>query len=234
MFRHAHYVIVHSKAAADLLQGRYQLATPVRVIAHGSYVGAYGPRRTKNSSRAALGLPADDFIAVNLGTVRPYKGLELLLEAWDSAAGSLVIAGGAKDLACAAQLRAQASVLSGVDLRLDFVPDADLPTWFAAADVVVLPYRKLLTSGMLLAALSYGVPVVAPDVAPVRELVGEGEQGFLFRPNDQAALRAALARAASHPNLAGLGERAYQAALPFDWPSIAARTAALYREIIAG
>ncbi len=233
MFQHAHTVIAHSQAAAELLRARYAPGTPIRVIPHGAYVGLYGPRQPKNVSRAALGLPEQGFVALNLGTLRPYKGLELLLEAWDGSAGQLVIAGGVKDAAYAAQLRDQATSLRGVDLRLDFVPDADLPTWLGAADVVVLPYRKLLTSGILLWALSYGVPVIAPDVAPVRELVGEGEQGFLFTPNDVDSLRAALDRAARHPDLAALGERAYQVALPFDWPGIAAKTAAVYREINA-
>ncbi len=230
MFRHAHTVIAHSQAAAELLRGRYTPATPIQVIPHGSYVGVYGPRQPKSVSRAALGLPAAGFIALNLGTLRPYKGLELLLAAW-SGAGRLVIAGGVKDAAYAAELRTQARLLAGVELRLDFVPDAELPIWLGAADVVALPYRKLLTSGMLLWALSYGVPVIAPDVAPVRELIREGEQGFLFTPGAAESLRAALGRAAAHPDLAALGERAYQTALPFDWPGIAAKTAAVYREI---
>jgi glycosyltransferase involved in cell wall biosynthesis len=231
MFQHAHTVIAHSHAAADLLRSRYSTATPIQVIPHGAYVGLYGPRQPKNASRAALGLPAEGFIALNLGTLRPYKGLELLLQAWDTSAGRLVIAGGVKDAAYAAQLRTQAHPLAGVDLRLNFVPDAELPIWLGAADVVVLPYRKLLTSGILLWALSYGVPVVAPDVAPVRELIREGEQGFLFAANDPASLRAALGRAAAHPDLAALGERAYQTALPFDWPGIAAKTATVYRAV---
>lgn len=233
MFEQAHAVIAHSQAAATLLRSRYHAAAPITVIPHGAYVGLHGPRRAKAASRAALGLPVAGLIALNLGTLRPYKGLELLLEAWSgfAGAGRLLVAGGVKDAAYATALRHQASPINNVDLRLDFVPDADLPTWFGAADVVVLPYRKLLTSGILLWALSYGVPVVAPDVAPVRELISEGVQGFLFTPNDPNSLRNALQRAAAYPDLAALGEAAYQTALPFDWPSIAARTAAVYREV---
>ena len=72
-----------------------------------------------------------------------------------------------------------------------------------------------------------------PFAAAVRELIQEGQQGFLFTPGDQESLHAALARAATHPDLGALGERAYQAALPFDWPSIAAKTAALYQQVLA-
>jgi len=231
MFGQAHAVIAHSAAAATLLRAHYGERAPVSVIPHGSYVGLYGPRRDKRTSRAELGLPDAGFVALALGTLRPYKGLEILLEAWQGGAGRLLIAGAAKDADYATMIAARAAATPGVDFRPQFVPDRALPTWLAAADVLVLPYRKLLTSGVLLWALSYGVPVIAPDVAPVRELVAEGRAGFLFTPTDPAALRAALERARTHPDLAALGEAAYATALPFAWPAIAAQTAALYRHI---
>jgi glycosyltransferase involved in cell wall biosynthesis len=233
MFGQAHAVIAHSAAAAALLRARYGAGPPLSVIPHGAYVGLYGPRRDKRASRAQLGLPEAGFVALALGTLRPYKGLEILLEAWQGGAGRLLIAGAAKDTGYATLLAARAAAIPGVDFRPQFVPDQALPTWLAAADVLVLPYRKLLTSGVLLWALSYGVPVVAPDVAPVRELVIDGRAGFLFTPADPTALRAALARARAHPDLAALGEAAYAAALPFAWPAIAAQTAALYRRVAA-
>ncbi len=231
MLRTANAVIAHSQAAADLLRRRYAVQAAIHVIPHGSYVGLHGPRRDRRESRAQLGLPADEFIALNLGTFRPYKGLELLLDAWQDMPGQLLIVGGAKDQAYASQLKARAALQPNIRVQPQFVPDADLPLWFAAADVIVLPYRKLLSSGILLWALSYGVPVVAPAVAPVQELISEGQQGFLFAPESLEELRAALWRAINHPQLSALGERAYQAALPFDWPTIAAKTAALYRAV---
>ena len=229
MLTGAHAVIAHSAAAAGLLRARYGGCAPITVIPHGAYVGLYGPRRDKDASRTELGLGSAEFVALCLGTLRPYKGVELLLDAWRGCAGRLVIAGQVKDCDYAAAIARRAAITPGVDFRPAFVPDAALPTWFAAADVVVLPYRKLLTSGVLLWALSYGVPVIAPDLAPVRELVAEGREGFLFAPGDALALRAALERARAHPDLKMLGEAAYATACRFDWPTIAGQTAALYR-----
>ena len=231
VFSQAHAVIAHSHAAAELLRARYGDRAPITVIPHGSYVGLYGPRRDRATSRAELGMPREGFVALGLGTLRPYKGLELLLSAWQGLDGRLIIAGQAKDPAYSAAIAARAAVLPSVDFRPIFVPDHALPTWLAAADVIVLPYRKLLTSGVLLWALSYGVPVVAPDVPPVRELVREGREGFLFAPNDPAALRAALERARACPDLAALGEAAYAVALRFDWRTIAGQTAMLYQRV---
>lgn len=225
----SHAIIAHSAAAAELLRARYAVRGPIAVIPHGSYVGLHGPRRDRRASRAELGIAGAGFIALALGTLRPYKGLELLLEAWRGSTGRLIIAGQAKDQEYAAMLAARAAATPGAEFRPGFIPDEALSAWLAAADVVVLPYRKLLTSGVLLWALSYGTPVVAPDVPPVRELVAEGREGFLFAPADASSLRAALERAATHPDLAALGAAAYAAALPFDWPAIAERTAAVYQ-----
>lgn len=114
-----------------------------------------------------------------------------------------------------------------------FVPDPQLPLYLAAADVIVLPYRSLLTSAMLMCAMSYACPVIVPTSGPVLELVQEGQNGFLFTSGDTESLRAALARALTHPDRGQLGQAALQTARRFDWPTIAAATAAIYRQVIA-
>jgi beta-1,4-mannosyltransferase len=111
------------------------------------------------------------------------------------------------------------------------VPDDQLPVYLAAADLLVLPYHALLTSGILLWAMSYARPVVAPAFGPARELVREGQTGFLFAPGDVASLRAALERALAHPNLDPLGQASLLAAHELAWTKVAHRTAALYRNV---
>ncbi|XSG76054.1 glycosyltransferase family 4 protein [Herpetosiphon llansteffanensis] len=223
-------IIVHSQAAAQLIDQHYQVAAKTNVIAHGSYIGVYGPQQEQAPARQQLGLAAEGFLALNLGTLRPYKGVELLLEAWQAELGQLLIVGAAKEPAYATQLQQLASDLT-INIRPDFIADELLPAWFAAADVVVLPYRKTLTSGMLLAALSYARPLVAPDLPPVRELIREGENGFLFEPNNVASLRAALHRAAAHPNRQALQQNALQTVQALDWTQLAAQTADVYRRL---
>lgn len=226
----AEQIIVHSQAAAQLLDQRYQVAAKTNVIAHGSYIGVYGQPLEQAAAREQLQLMPEGFVALNLGTLRPYKGVELLLEAWSAELGRLLIVGAAKDQRYADQLHQQATNPS-ITLRPQFIADALLPAWFAAADVVVLPYRKTLTSGMLLAALSYATPVVAPDLPPVRELIRDGENGFLFEANDVASLRAALHRAAAHPDPQALRQNALQTVQALDWGQIANQTAAVYRRL---
>jgi glycosyltransferase involved in cell wall biosynthesis len=228
-------LIAHSQAAREQLEARYGPLPRCVVIPHGSYVGLYGPPRDRAASRAALGLPAAGPVLLNLGTLRPYKNIEQLIDIFATlppdARGTLLVAGAAKSEAYAAELRRRAAAVPGVDLRATYIPDQELPAYLAAADLVVLPYRSLLTSGILLWALSYARPVVAPAFGPVRELVQEGQTGFLFAPGDGDALRAALARALAHPDLPALGAAGLALAQVFAWPKIAARTAQVYRDV---
>jgi beta-1,4-mannosyltransferase len=227
-------VIAHSQAARGLLDARYGPLPHAAVIPHGSYIGLYGAQRDQAASRATLGLPAAGRVLLNLGTLRPYKGLEDLLAAFahlpERERGALLIAGAAKDATYAAALDHQAQTIGGAQLRQTFIPDAELPAYLAAADIIVIPYHTLLTSGILLWAFSYARPVVAPAFGPVRELVREGQTGFLFTPGDIDSLRAALARAVAHPDLDALGQAALTAAQDFAWPKIAAQTAQVYHE----
>ena len=226
-------VIAHSQAAKEVLERRFGPLPGCRVIPHGSYIGLYGPPREREASRAALGLPAHGPVLLNFGTLRPYKGLEDLIAAFaqqpEAGRGCLLIAGAAKDAAYAAKIARRAAAVAGARLDLRFVPDAELPAYLAAADLVALPYHTLLTSGVLLWALSYARPAIAPAFGPAAELVREGNTGFLFAPGDAGALANALERALAHPDLNALGRNGLALAQTFAWPAIAAQTAAVYR-----
>ncbi|HEX5692079.1 MAG TPA: glycosyltransferase family 4 protein [Roseiflexaceae bacterium] len=235
--RWADAIIAHSQAAREMLEARYGPLPQCVVIPQGNYVGLYGPRRERYASRVALDLPAEGPVLLCLGALRPYKNIEGLIDAFaelpEATRGTLLIAGSAKSPDYAVELLAHARRVPGTRVRTAFVPDADLPAYFAAADLVVLPYRKLLTSAMLLCALSYARPVVAPGFGPVRELLHDEQAGFVFAPGDDEALHAALERALAHGDFDTLGEAGLALARTFDWQSIAAVTAECYRRVSA-
>jgi glycosyltransferase involved in cell wall biosynthesis len=229
-------IIAHSQAARELLEARYGSLPHCQVIPIGNYIGLYGPPRDRAGSRAALGLAADGSVLLNIGALRPYKNIEGLIDAFaalpEQMSGTLLIAGSAKSRAYAYALCHQAAATAHVQVRPTFIPDAELPLYLAAADLVVLPYHKMLTSAILLCALSYERPVVAPAFGVVRELLREGQTGYLFTPGDNDALRAALERALAHPELRSVGAAGLALAREYAWPTIAEMTAACYREIV--
>ncbi len=238
----SHATIAHGEAARALVIQRY---APRRCVAIplGNYIGAYGPPADRRDSRAALGLPQDGPVSLCLGALRRYKAIEVAIAAFaalpQNRRGVLLIAGPPKDARYTAELRALVDGVAGVRFAPHTVADADIPQYLAAADLMVLPYRRLLTSAALLLAMSYGLPALAPDVPPVRELIDNGVDGWLFAgdaaadwgqpPSGAPQLGAALGAALEYQDGAALGAAALARAAALDWPTIAARTVDVYR-----
>ena len=103
----------------------------------------------------------------------------------------------------------------------------------AAADVVVLPYRRVSTSGSAILALSHGRPLVVPELAG---LAGLPDQAVLRYGGGIPALTAALAglaRADEH-TLAAMSAAAYRYASETTWRDIAAQTTAEMISVLGG
>src|SRR2546430_15882266 len=84
---------------------------------------------------------------------------------------------------------------AGDDRRIRFefryIPDAEIATYFAAADVVLAPYRIEAQSGVALTAFHFARPVIATRVGGLPEIV-DGNNGMLIPPEDPAALALAV------------------------------------------
>jgi glycosyltransferase involved in cell wall biosynthesis len=132
------------------------------------------------------------------GIIFPYKGVDLLLRAWQKveAAGDdayLVIAGtGAPELL--EQIRGQVRELGlkCVKLHFRFISTEELVALYRAADVVVYPYRAITTSGALATGLALGKAMVASDLPVFRELLTNRESALLVNPEDSAELAGTL------------------------------------------
>ena len=228
LYRRVDAIVVHSQRGRERLIAEAG-ADPakVEVIPHGVFAPA------ADAGRGA-GLPAelvDDGRPVVLcfGLIRPYKGVELLLEAWRGVTGAQLWIVGMPRMDIA-PLRAGAP--AGVQFVPRFVSEPELQACFARADLAVLPYLRSDQSGVLNTALGHGVPVLASDVGGF-DVVAELGAGRLVPAGDAAALRAALAElAADAPARAALaaGTRA-AAAGPLSWDAVAARTLALYERL---
>jgi glycosyltransferase involved in cell wall biosynthesis len=145
-------------------------------------------------SRSERDLPSEARIALFLGLIRPYKGVDLLLEAWHRLPAGcnwhLVVAGepwGDQGK----RLRRQVDRLgigARVRLELRWIPEREVGSWLAAADLVVLPYRSGSQSAVAPLALGAGRPVVASRVGGLPEVVHHGVNGLLVEPGSVDAL----------------------------------------------
>jgi glycosyltransferase involved in cell wall biosynthesis len=229
----AHGVHVHNPETASILRSRWGRQRDVRVIPHGSYLSAYPNTCTRQEAREALSVQGQRFVYLFLGRVRPYKGVEALIRAFrrlEDEDAILLMAGKAEERAYAERIRVLAGETDGVRLHLHFVAEEKLQYYFGAADVCVLPYRHVTTSGAAILSFSFGTPVVAPRLGSFEGLVGDRERGILYEPEKRDSLRCALQRI-REGDLEAMGQRCTRWAQEHDWTTIAHQHAEMYREV---
>ena len=213
-------VVVHSEHGRRRLVEELGLDPGrVRVIPHGAFTHLVVEGRPLPGELGRVDRP----VVLCFGLIRPYKGIDVLLEAWraDWDAELWVVGLPRMDVA---GLRAAAP--GNVRFVSRFVADDELPAYFRRADLVVLPYRAADQSGVLATALAFGKPLLVTDVGGFAEL----GVGRLVRPGDADALRAALVELLGD---AGARERLGAAARAaaagrLAWSGVAGRTLALY------
>jgi len=187
-------VIAHGNAAREVVIRR--LGVPdsrISVVRHGNWIDAYPNTVSRREARARLKVPASDFVYLFIGTCQPYKGLDTLIRTFGQLPGGsrLLIVGKFKSGAYRQQIEALLGEAPGIELHPGHVADGDLQYYLNAADCVVLPYRDILTSGAAMLALSFGRPVVAPDIGALRDHVN-AHCGILYPAQDRTALLRAL------------------------------------------
>ena len=131
------------------------------------------------------------------GRIEPYKGVDVLLEAWrqlDAGRAHLVIAG---PLAAGMTMPA---LPPGVELRARRIDDAEAIALFRSASLLVLPYRDATQSALVAAGYAFGVPAIVTDAGALPEYVAPGDTGWVIPRGDASALAAALQHALAGPS----------------------------------
>ncbi len=173
------------------------------------------------------------------GLIRESKGLDLLVRALPLIADQvhdvrLVVAGDEIESAKPYRKLAQELGVAGrIDWRLRFVADPEIPDLLEEAAVVVLPYRKIESSGVLATALGHGRPVVVTDVGSLGDTVREFHGGVVAHPNDPSSLAASCVALLREDALADAvrGTEATRAEL--SWERAAEAHEQLYEQILA-
>jgi glycosyltransferase involved in cell wall biosynthesis len=230
-------VVVHTRDAARLLEERLRVdRSRIHVIPHGAF-----DRLTRQPEEVPL---PEELASVTgpvvlcFGMLRPYKGTDVLIEAFRELDGAaeLWIVGRPLDESVVDRLRELArTVPATVRFVTRYVTDPEIPAFFRRADLVALPHRTVDQSGVLYIGLAFGKPMVLSAVGGFAELAEEHGAARLVPPGEPAQLAAAIRELLADPaERALLGERAAAAAAgPYSWDGVAARTLALYEELLA-
>jgi D-inositol-3-phosphate glycosyltransferase len=241
VYRRADRVIVHNKISRHELSHWAGLAEEqIAVIPHGNYLHAIQPLPDQAAARAQLGMPVDAKVILFFGQIKEVKGLDLLLEAMPEIRrrhpeAVLLIAG----KPWKSDFSHYMEQIERLDLRercithIRYIPDEDVPLYYAAADLVTLPYRRIYQSGVVLMAMSYAKAVVVSDLPGMTEIVTDGATGYVFRQGAPSDLANKLATALDdHEALQRVAENGFRYVREnFDWRVIGENTGELYASI---
>lgn len=231
----ANEIIIHNYSSVEYLQKsgqkNYQKNSKLTIIPHGHYRDIYPPAISQREARKKLNLAPGGYLYLNLGMIRPYKGIENLLQVWQDnqvafQSHTLLIAGKPINELYKTKILTLSSNANRAIFQPNFIPSAQMHLYFSAADVVVLPFTNILTSGSLILAMSYHKPIIAPRQGGIVETLKNADS-LLYDSEDLQGLAKAL-KASTEIDLNELSNQVKLACNHLNWDKIAQQTALLY------
>lgn len=229
-------IILLNQSTQDEIIKRYKTkVNKTCFIPHGHYRDAYEPLIEPIDAKRQLNLPLTGKIYLFLGSLRPYKGIENLLEIWKNnrkllEEHTLVIAGKPGNSVYGSKLNKIASETKGIVIYPRFIKDNEINLFFSAADVVIIPFKKILNSGSLILAMSYNKPILAPRFKVVKEVLCAADS-LLYDPEDDNGLFAAIAKS-TRIDLERLSKQVNNSCNRLNWESIGDKTFNVYLTLL--
>jgi glycosyltransferase involved in cell wall biosynthesis len=203
-----------------------------RVIPHPHYRGTLSNRLSRIEARRSLDIPSSATVILAFGQLAPYKGFDTLIRTFGTVADPsliLIICGQNQDSGFLSTLQQLASHDNRVRVIEGYLRDVELQRYNEAADLTLLPYKRVNNSGAAVFALSIGRCVLAPASGSIVDLSEElGEQWVTTYEGDLTAedLRRAIGRATAQP------ENAMPAMLASDPDAVGQILSDFYSEIV--
>ena len=197
--RFSDVLIVHNQYSKEqLLEVINEKAKrKVHVIHHGAFTELKDDKvdRSSCASEAARWIKDQNYILF-FGKIKKSKGLDVLLEAMSKVNKDikLIIAGNPwkDDFSTYQNIIDRNQLGEQVITNISYISDEDREYYFKACDALILPYREIFQSGVLLMSLSYSLPVVASDLRSNMEIIKNGKNGMLFKSGDPDSLATAI------------------------------------------
>ncbi|MCC8172704.1 MAG: glycosyltransferase [Parabacteroides sp.] len=192
LHRNSGFIAMSEAVRNDLLALEPEAACLLK--AHPLY-NHFGEKTNPQEARRALGLDPAKKTVLFFGLIRDYKGLDLLIEAMNrlDEGYQLLIAGESYGSFAKydAQIR-QAKRLENIRVFNWYIPDEEVPLFFSAADVCVLPYKSATQSGITSIAYHFDVPLIATDTGGLKESIGAQGTGLIVPEASAPAIAAAI------------------------------------------
>src|SRR6266403_5224082 len=197
-YNFCHHIFVHTERMRSELVSDFRIPkSKVSIIPFGINNTVPNTALSTEEAKQETGVSSGDKALLFFGNIAPYKGLEYLISAFSALLSKdrsyrLMIVGRPKGSENYWMRIQQAIADSGIRdriiQRIEYIPDELTELYFKAADVLILPYAHVFQSGVLFLAYSFGLPVIAADIASLKDEIIEGETGFVFKPRDSSDL----------------------------------------------
>ena len=239
-------IIVHTQKMREDLCLKFNISPEkVVIIPHGINNRLVRRGITQKEARGKLGIERAAHVILFFGQIDEYKGVETLIDAVlllvkENPAVVLMIAGKPKrQMDYAVKLKSYAANIlpeKNVVFRLQFIPVDEVESYCAAADCLVLPYRRIYQTGVIFLAYRFGLPIIATDIGSFREDVIDGATGFICKPNNAEDMAEKLTmffsstlfrrREQTRKHIMEFAERKYS------WSDIGRQTYEVYKRIL--
>ncbi len=194
VYRICNIVIVHTSYLKQRIVNEFSIsADKIKIVKHGVYEIKH--HYTQEESRSKIGIDKSDHVFLFFGYIKPYKGIDLLLDAFHQLEKSqknisLLIAGKIWDPFRDECMQLLSHFASEKHIKkLGFIPDDEVSHYFYASDVTVMPYQEASQSGVMFMSYAHGVPVIVPNIGGFADDLIPGKTGLLFKVSDIDSLK---------------------------------------------
>lgn len=211
------------------------------IIPHGSYIGMLPEKLLKSSAKKIFGIDENVFTILFFGQIKKVKGLDVLLESLPSLIQKskkkikVIIAGKIwkDDVDYYHEIINRLGIKEFLILEIKYIADEDVVKYYSAADCIVLPYKQIFQSGVLLMAQSYYVPVVVSNLDGMIEIVQHGKNGFVFKSESCEDLTKCLLDVINRDDLDDIAKNAYDyLSSNYNWDIIAEKQAEVMKKML--
>jgi glycosyltransferase involved in cell wall biosynthesis len=236
-------IIVHTPYAKESLLKYFTNTNPdkIHIVPHGDTDFLYSTSLTKTEARQQLRLPEEKNIILFFGQIKKVKGVEVLLKAFINVLRHrqdvhLMVSGNPwkHDMADIYQLIKDEQLENNGTFIFDYIPNDHVPVYFRAADIVVLPYLKIYSSGVLLRAMNYGSCIIASDTDAFKTVIKDRYNGALFTTGDENDLAEKINSLLNHKTLREVMTINAQKTIKenFSWKIVGQKTTEVYQNAL--
>ena len=185
-------ILTHNEfSKLEIMKDNPNLSSCIYIVPHGNYIPFINVQHDKEKSRKRLEISNDKKVLLFFGMIKKVKGLDVLLESFKKVVDKhpntiLLIAGKPwkNDFVVYQKIIDKHNLTKNIILHTKFISHDDVEHYYCVSDLVVLPYKRIYQSGVLMMTLSYERPALVSDLPPLKEVLIDNENGFLFKSED--------------------------------------------------